>query len=159
MVMAYCRYHSIDTRIARIFNCYGPRMRLDDGRVVPNFISQALRGEPLTVYGDGSRTRAFCYVDDLVDGLCRLLFSGELSPVNLGNPQEMTVLQFANKVLEITGSASDIVFVRPDDERIRDDPKMRQPDISKARQVLSWEPRVSLEDGLRSTVDWFRDKV
>jgi dTDP-glucose 4,6-dehydratase len=111
------------------------------------------------VYGDGSRTRAFCYVEDLVDGLCRLLFSGEVSPVNLGNPVEMTVLQFANKVLEVTGSTSDIVFVRPHDERIRDDPKMRQPDISKARAVLGWEPKITLDEGLRRTVDWFRDKV
>jgi len=159
MVMAYHRYHGIDTRIARIFNCFGPRMRLDDGRVVPNFISQALRGDPLTVYGDGSRTRAFCYVDDLVEGLYRLLMSHEVTPVNLGNPREMTVLQFAHKVLEVTGSSSEITFVHPQDERIKDDPKVRQPDITKARQVLSWEPRASLEEGLERTVDWFRDKV
>jgi dTDP-glucose 4,6-dehydratase len=159
MVMAYHRYHRIDTRIARIFNCFGPRMRLDDGRVVPNFISQALRGEPLTVYGDGSRTRAFCYVDDLVEGLYRLLMSHEVTPVNLGNPREMTILEFAHKVLEVTASASEIIFIHPQDERIKDDPKVRQPDISKARQVLGWEPKVSLEQGLRRTVDWFRDKV
>jgi dTDP-glucose 4,6-dehydratase len=159
MVMAYHRHHGIDTRIARIFNCYGPRMRLDDGRVVPNFISQALRGEPLTVYGDGSRTRAFCYVDDLVEGLYLLLMSQEVTPVNLGNPREMTILEFAHKVLEVTGSASEITFINPEDERIKDDPKVRQPDISKARRVLDWEPRTSLEQGLRQTVDWFRDKV
>jgi len=159
MVMAYHRYHGIDTRIARIFNTYGPRMRLDDGRVVPNFIGQALRGEPLTVYGDGSQTRAFCYIDDMVDGLCRLLMSREVAPVNLGNPQEMTILQLAHKVLEITGSPSVITFVHPQDERVKDDPKVRRPDIAKARRVLGWEPRVPLEEGLRGTVDWFRDKL
>lgn len=159
MVMAYHRYHGIDTRIARIFNCYGPRMRLDDGRVVPNFIGQALRGEPLTVYGDGSQTRAFCYIDDMVEGLYRLLMSDEVGPVNLGNPQEMTILQFAHKVLDITGSTSKITFVYPKDERIKDDPKVRRPDISKARRVLGWEPGVPLEEGLRRTVDWFRGRV
>ena len=159
MVMAYHRCHSIDTRIARIFNTYGPRMRLDDGRVVPNFIGQALRGEPLTVYGDGSQTRAFCYIDDMVEGLYRLLVSDEVAPVNLGNPQEMTILQFAHKVLEITGSFSEIAFVHPQDVRIKDDPQVRRPDISKARRVLGWEPRVPLEEGLRRTVDWFRDKL
>jgi len=159
MVMAYHRYHSIDTRIARIFNVYGPRMRLDDGRVVPNFIGQALRGEPLTVYGDGSQTRSFCHIDDMVEGLYRLLMSDEVAPVNLGNPQEMTILQFAHKVLEITCSSSEIAFVHPQDERIKDDPQVRRPDISKARRVLGWEPRVPLEEGLRRTVDWFRSKV
>jgi len=159
MVMAYHRYHSIDTRIARIFNTYGPRMRLDDGRVIPNFISQALRGEPLTVYGDGAQTRAFCYIDDMIEGLCRLLMSDEVEPVNLGNPQEMTILQLAREVLEVTGSSSDIAFVHPQDERIRDDPKVRRPDISKARRILGWEPRVPLEEGLRHTVAYFRDKL
>jgi len=159
MVMAYHWHHGIDTRIARIFNTYGSRMRLDDGRVVPNFISQALRGEPLTVYGDGSQTRAFCYIDDMVEGLYRLLMSDEITPVNLGNPQEMTILQLAHKVLEITGSASELTFVYPKDERIKDDPQVRRPDISKARRVLSWEPRVPLEEGLRRTVDWFRSRV
>jgi dTDP-glucose 4,6-dehydratase len=159
MVMAYHRYHGIDTRIARIFNTFGPRMRLDDGRVVPNFIGQALRGEPLTVYGDGSQTRAFCYVDDMVEGLYRLLMSHEVAPVNLGNPQETTILDFAHKVLEITGSSSSISFIHPQDERVKDDPKVRRPDISKARRVLDWEPRISLEEGLRRTRDWFRDKL
>jgi len=159
MVMAYRRYHSLDTRIARIFNTYGPRMRLDDGRVVPNFVAQALRGEPLTVYGDGSQTRAFCYIDDMVEGLYRLLMSHEVGPVNLGNPQEMTILQFAHKVLEVTGSSSDIIFVHPRDVRIKDDPQVRRPDISKARRLLGWEPKVSLEEGLRRTVEWFRGKV
>jgi dTDP-glucose 4,6-dehydratase len=159
MVMAYHRYHAIETRIARIFNTYGPRMRLDDGRVVPNFIGQALRGEPLTVYGEGSQTRAFCYVDDMVEGLYRLLMSDEIDPVNLGNPQEMTILEFAHRVLEITGSSSEISFVYPKDERIKDDPHVRRPDISKARRVLGWEPMIPLEEGLRRTVDYFRDKL
>ena len=159
MVMAYHRYHCLDTRIARIFNTYGPRMRLDDGRVVPNFIGQALRGKPLTVYGDGSQTRAFCYIDDMVEGLHRLLMSHEVGPVNLGYPQEITILQFARKVLEVTGSSSGIIFVHPRDARVRDDPQVRRPDISKARRVLGWEPRVSLEEGLRRTVQWFRGKV
>jgi dTDP-glucose 4,6-dehydratase len=122
MTMAYHRHHGLETRIVRIFNTYGPRMRLDDGRVVPNFIRQAIRGEPLTVYDDGQRTRSFCYVSDLVEGMVRLLMSAEASPVNLGNPSEMTILQFAQKVLEVTGSSSEIVFVRPRDERTQDDP-------------------------------------
>ena len=159
MAMAYHRYHGIDTRIARIFNTFGPRMRLDDGRVVPNFIGQALRGEPLTVYGDGSQTRAFCYVDDMVEGLYRLLMSHEVTPVNLGNPKETTILDFAHKVLEITGSSSSISFIHPQDERVRDDPKVRRPDISKARRVLDWEPRIPLEEDLRRTRDWFRDRL
>jgi len=159
LTMAYHRYHGVDTRIARIFNCYGPRMRLDDGRVVPNFIGQALRGEPLTVYDDGSRTRSFCYVSDMVDGLVRLLFSDEVRPVNLGNPQEMTILEFAQKILEITGSRSEITFVRPTDDRTRDDPQRRCPDITRARTVLGWEPKVSLEEGLRETVAYFRSKI
>lgn len=159
MTMAYQRYHHVDTRIVRIFNTYGPRMRLEDGRVVPNFIAQALRGESLTVYGDGSQTRSFCFVQDLVDGIYRLLMSDELEPVNIGNPSEMTILQFAEKIIELTGSSSQITFVRPTDMRIRDDPKVRQPDISKARQILHWEPRVSLADGLRQTIDYFRAHV
>ncbi len=159
LTMAYHRYHGVDTRIARIFNCYGPRMRLDDGRVVPNFIGQALRGEPLTVYDDGTRTRSFCYVSDMVDGLVRLLFSSETRPVNLGNPQEMTILEFARKILEVTGSRSEIIFVRPTDDRTRDDPQRRCPDITRARQVLGWEPKVSLEEGLRETVAYFRRKI
>jgi dTDP-glucose 4,6-dehydratase len=159
MTMAYHRYHDVDTRIARIFNTYGPRMRLDDGRVVSNFIVQALRGEPLTVYDDGSRTRSFCYVSDMVEGIYRLLLSDEVYPVNLGNPDEMTVLEFAHKVLEISGSSSDIVFVAPTDERTKDDPQVRRPDISKARQVLNWQPKVGLEEGLRKTIEWFRKRV
>lgn len=159
LAMAYHRYHGVETRIARIFNTYGPRMRLDDGRVVPNFIRQALLGEPLTVYDDGTRTRSFCYVSDLVEGLVRLVLSAEVYPVNLGNPREMTILEFAHKVLSVTGSKSEIVFVHPRDERTKDDPMVRQPDISKAQEVLDWEPVVSLEEGLSQTVDWFRTRV
>ena len=159
LTMAYHRYHGVDTRIARIFNCYGPRMRMDDGRVVPNFVCQALRGDPLTVYDDGSRTRSFCYVDDMVEGMVRLLHSGETTPVNLGNPDEMTILDFAHKVLELTGSSSPIRFVTPTDARTADDPKVRCPDIGKARRVLGWEPQVSLEEGLRETVTYFRKKL
>jgi dTDP-glucose 4,6-dehydratase len=156
MTMAYHRYHGIDTRICRIFNTYGPRMRADDGRVVTNFIAQALRGQPLTVYDDGSRTRSFCYVADLVEGIVRLLASREIEPVNLGNPREMTVLEFANTVRHLVGSNAEIVFVSPKDERTKDDPNTRQPDITRARQILRWEPQVSLEDGLRRTIDYFR---
>jgi dTDP-glucose 4,6-dehydratase len=159
LAMAYHRYHGVDTRIARIFNTYGPRMRSDDGRVVSNFVTQALRGEPLTVYDDGSRTRSFCYVSDMVEGMYRLLLSDEVYPVNLGNPNEMTILEFAQKVLEISGSSSEIVFIAPTDERTKDDPQVRRPDISKARQVLNWEPKVSLEEGLRETIEWFRERV
>jgi dTDP-glucose 4,6-dehydratase len=159
LAMAYCRYHGVETRIARIFNTYGPRMRLDDGRVVPNFIRQALLGVPLTVYDDGTRTRSFCYVSDLVEGLVRLTMSAEVYPVNLGNPREMTILEFAHKVLGVTGSQSEIVFVHPQDERTKDDPMVRQPDISRAQEVLNWEPVVSLEEGLGQTIDWFRTRV
>jgi dTDP-glucose 4,6-dehydratase len=159
ITMAYHRTHNVDTRIVRIFNTFGPRMRLNDGRVVPNFIAQALRGEPLTVYGDGIRTRSFCYVSDLIDGICRLLLSDETEPVNVGNPQEMTILDFAHKIVELTGSTSDITFVQPEDVRVKDDPKVRQPDISKARRLLGWEPKVSLDEGLRRTIEWFRDRV
>jgi dTDP-glucose 4,6-dehydratase len=159
LTMAYYRYHGIETRIVRIFNTYGPRMRLDDGRVVPNFVRQALRGEPLTVYDDGTRTRSFCYVSDLVEGIVQCLMSAEVYPVNLGNPREMTILEFARKVLQTTGSKSDIVFVHPSDERTQDDPMVRQPDISKAQRVLGWEPQVSLEEGLSKTVDWFRNRL
>lgn len=156
MTMAYHRYHGIDTRICRIFNTYGPRMRPDDGRVVTNFIAQGLRGQPLTVYDDGSRTRSFCYVSDLVGGMVRLLESNEVEPVNLGNPTEMTILEFATTVQRLTGGRSEIVFVSPKDERTKDDPHIRQPDISRAREVLKWEPRVSLEDGLQRTIEYFR---
>ena len=159
MTMAYHRAHGLETRIARIFNCFGPRMRLDDGRVVPNFVKQALLGEPLTVYDEGSRTRSFCYISDMVDGLYRLLLSDEVYPVNLGNPREMTVLEFAHKVLEVSGSSSDIVFVTPTDERTKDDPQTRRPDISKARRLLGWEPKVELEEGLRLTTEWFRERL
>lgn len=152
LTMAYHRTHGVRTNIARIFNTYGPRMKLDDGRVVPAFIDQALHGRPLTVSGDGSQTRSFCYVADMVDGLYRLMFSEERYPVNLGNPNEMTILEFAGHIRDFTGAASAIVFqALPED-----DPKQRQPDISKARRVLGWEPRVGLEEGLRLTVDYFR---
>ena len=159
LAMAYHRYHGVETRIVRIFNTYGPRMRLDDGRVVPNFIRQALAGEPLTVYDDGMRTRSFCYVSDLVEGMVRLLYSGDPYPVNMGNPREMTILEFARTVLRVTGSQSEIVFVHPEDERTKDDPMVRQPDISRAKQVLDWQPSVSLDEGLEKTVDWFRQRL
>lgn len=159
MTMAYQRYHGVETRIVRIFNTYGPRMRQEDGRVVPNFIAQALRGQPLTVYGDGTRTRSFCFVSDLVDGIYRLLLSDEPEPVNIGNPSEMTILNFAQKVIELTGSSSEIVFIEPTDMRIKDDPKVRQPNISKAKEILKWEPRVKLEDGLQQAIDYFRPRV
>ncbi len=159
LTMAYHRYHHVDTRIVRIFNTYGPRMRADDGRVVPNFICQALRGEPLTVYEDGSRTRSFGYVDDLVEGIVRLMATDVEGPVNLGNPVELTILEFAQLTLKVTGSASEIVFVHPTDERTRDDPKQRCPDISKAKAALGWEPRVPVEEGLRKTADYFRVKL
>ena len=155
LTMAYHRTHGVETRIVRIFNTHGPRMRLNDGRVVPNFISQALRGEPLTVYGDGSQTRSFCYVSDLVEGLVRLLRSDHSEPVNCGNPMEISILQFAERIKALTGSKSEIVF-RPLPE---DDPRVRQPDITKARTLLGWEPRVALEDGLRRTIDFFRPVV
>jgi dTDP-glucose 4,6-dehydratase len=156
LAMAYHRAHGVETRIARIFNTYGPRMRLDDGRVVPNFVGQALRDEPLTVYGDGSQTRSFCYVDDLIEGIYRLLLSGEVEPVNLGNPVEMSILDFAHMVNRLTGNKAGIVY---EDYRIPDDPQVRQPDISKARQVLNWEPKVDLEEGLQETIGWFRKRV
>jgi len=156
LTMAYHRAHGVETRIARIFNVYGPRMRLDDGRVVPNFIGQALRGEPLTVYGDGSQTRSFCYVSDLVEGIYRLLLSDEVEPVNLGNPTEMRILDFAHMVNRLTGNKAGIVY---EDYRIPDDPQVRQPDISKARRVLNWEPEVSLEEGLQKTIKWFRERI
>ncbi|MDX2176955.1 MAG: UDP-glucuronic acid decarboxylase family protein [Candidatus Sumerlaeia bacterium] len=156
ITMAYQRFHGMETRIVRIFNTYGPRMRLNDGRVVPNFIPQALRGEPLTVYGDGSQTRSFCYVSDLAEGILRLLLSDEKEPVNIGNPRELTILQFAETIIRLTGSGSKIVF-RP---LPTDDPKQRKPDIAKARRVLGgWEPKVELEEGLRETIEHFRGRV
>jgi dTDP-glucose 4,6-dehydratase len=157
MTMAYHRYHGVPTRICRIFNTYGPRMRADDGRVVTNFITQALRGAPLTVYDDGARTRSFCYVSDLVEGIVRLLASQVAEPVNLGNPREMTVLDFAHAVKRLTRSSSEIVFITPKDERTKDDPQTRQPDIARARRLLGWEPQVTLEDGLQRTIAYFRD--
>jgi dTDP-glucose 4,6-dehydratase len=159
MTMAYHRYHGLDTRIVRIFNTYGPRMRLNDGRVVPNFIRQALNGEPLTVYGDGTQTRSFQYYTDLVDGIYRLLESNEVLPVNIGNPSEMTILEFAQAVVKIADSPSSIKYVQPKDERVKDDPKQRRPDITKARSILSWEPRVNLADGLEKTIAFFRGKT
>ncbi len=159
MTMAYQRYHGVETRIVRIFNTYGPRMRLHDGRVVPNFIYQALTGRPLTVYGDGQQTRSFQYYSDLVDGVYRLLFSEEKEPVNIGNPHEITILEFAEAVLEATGSASEIVHIEPKDDRITDDPKVRQPDINKAITRLGWSPKVSLRDGLIETVAYFKNRV
>ena len=155
MVMAYHRQHQIDTKIVRIFNTYGPRMRLRDGRIVPNFMRQALTGEPLTVYGDGSQTRSFCYVTDLVDGIYRLMLSDDHLPTNIGNPTEFTVLEFAHKVLELSGSQSEIVF----EPLPQDDPKQRKPDISKAREVLGWEPKIELEEGLAKTLDYFQARL
>jgi dTDP-glucose 4,6-dehydratase len=152
MTFAYHRTHGVDTKIARIFNTYGPRMRSGDGRVVPNFITQALSGKPLTVYGDGTQTRSFCYVSDLIEGIYKLLISETNEPVNLGNPIEMKIIDFARKVLDLTGSKSDIVF-----ERLPvDDPKVRQPDIGRAREMLEWEPVVPVEEGLGATIEYFR---
>src|SRR5438309_1956357 len=155
LTMAYHRAHGVETRIVRIFNTHGPRMRLNDGRVVPNFVSQVLGGEPVTVYGDGSQTRSFCYVADLVEGIVRLLRSDYTGPVNCGNPQEVTILEFARTIIRLAGSKSAVVF-RPLPE---DDPKVRQPDITRARKLLGWEPRIGLEDGLRRTIQFFRDKL
>jgi dTDP-glucose 4,6-dehydratase len=155
MTMAYHRKHGVRTNIARIFNTYGPRMKLDDGRVVPAFLDQALRGAPMTVFGDGSQTRSFCYVSDMVDGLFRLMQSDERYPVNLGNPLELKIGEFADRILRLTASRSEIVF-KPLPE---DDPKQRRPDISKAKRVLGWEPRVELEEGLRRTVEYFQPRV
>ena len=152
MTMAYHRAHGVDTRIVRIFNTFGPRMRPRDGRVVPALISQALAGAPMTVFGDGSQTRSFCYVSDLVDGIYRLLLSSEADPVNIGNPVELSVLKFAERIRALTGSRSEIVF-KP---LPVDDPKVRQPDITRAREKLGWAPRVDLEEGLRRTIDYFR---
>lgn len=152
MVMAYHRYHGVETRIVRIFNTYGPRMRPNDGRVVPAFSQQALLGEPLTVFGDGSQTRSFCFVDDLIEGIYRLLLSDRVEPTNIGNPHEMTILQFAERIKALTGSDSEIIF-KP---LPVDDPKIRQPDITQAREHLKWEPTVPLDDGLSKTIDYFR---
>jgi dTDP-glucose 4,6-dehydratase len=156
MTMAYHRYHHLETRIVRIFNTYGPRMRLRDGRVVPNFIGQALKHEPLTVYGDGSQTRSFQYVSDLIEGIYRLLLSDEAEPVNIGNPGEFTVGEFAELVNKLTNNPAGIVNR---DLRTQDDPQVRQPDIAKAQQVLRWEPQISLEEGLKLTIPWFREEL
>jgi dTDP-glucose 4,6-dehydratase len=154
LTMAYHRKHGLRTNIARIFNTYGPRMKLDDGRVVPAFVDQALRGAPMTLFGDGSQTRSFCYVSDMVDGLYRLMQSDERYPVNLGNPLELTIREFAERIKLLTGASAEIVC-QPLPE---DDPKQRRPDIAKAKRVLGWEPRVGLEEGLRETVEYFRKR-
>lgn len=155
ITMAYYRYHQVDTHIVRIFNTYGERMRLDDGRVVPNLMGQALRGEPMTVYGDGSQTRSFCYVSDLVDGIYRLLFADFHEPVNLGNPNEVTILEFAKEIQALSGTKSQIVF-KP---LPQDDPKVRKPDIGRAKSLLKWEPTVDRRDGMKRTLDFFRTRV
>lgn len=155
MTMAYHRYHGVETRIARIFNTYGSRMRLNDGRALPTFMRQALQNEPLTIFGDGSQTRSFTYVDDLVEGIWRLSQSDESDPVNLGNPQEITILEFAREIVELTGSKSSIIHK----ELPKDDPQVRKPDISRAKEVLDWEPRVDRKEGLNRTLDYFREKT
>jgi dTDP-glucose 4,6-dehydratase len=155
ITMAYHRYHGVDTRLVRIFNTYGPRMRLNDGRALPNFLYQALVGEPITVYGDGKQTRSFCYVSDLIDGIYRLLESDEHEPVNIGNPNEITILEFAERVRALVGTTAPIVF-RP---LPQDDPKQRCPDIGKARRILNWEPKVTLSEGLKITYDFFRQQI
>ena len=155
ITMAYHNYHGLETRIIRIFNTYGPRMRLDDGRALPTFMSQALRGEDITVFGDGSQTRSFCYCDDLVEGIYRLLLSDYHKPVNIGNPQEITLLQFAEEVLKLTGSKSKIVY----EPLPQDDPKQRQPDITKAKEILGWEPKVNRHEGLKKTLEYFKQHI
>jgi len=155
ITMAYHRTHGVDTRIARIFNSFGPSMRIEDGRAIPAFISQALAGQPLTIFGDGSQTRSFQYISDLIDGLWRLMRAPVNDPVNLGNPQEMTLLELAKRILRLTGARSEIVF-RP---LPTDDPKVRQPEIGRARALLGWEPRVDVDEGLRLTIDWFRRRL
>ena len=157
LTMAYHRFHNIDTRIVRIFNTYGPRMRLDDGRVVPNFIQQSLRGEPLTIYGDGEQTRSFCYVDDLIDGIFRLMVSDFHEPVNIGNPSETSILEFANLVNELIGNKAGTIIKMA--KRLVNDPQRRQPDITRAKTILHWEPEVSLEDGLGKTIPYFKAKL
>lgn len=152
ITMAYHRYHGLDTRIIRIFNTYGPKMRIEDGRAIPAFMSQALLGEPITVFGDGSQTRSVCYVDDLVEGIFRLLLSGENNPVNIGNPDEISMLDLAKEIIEISGSSSEIIFKSLPE----DDPKVRQPDITKAKHILGWEPKVQRREGLLKTLEYFR---
>ena len=155
MTMAYHRYHGIDTRIVRIFNTYGTRMRLKDGRALPTFFRQALTNKPITVFGDGSQTRSFTYVDDLIEGIFRLVESEEVEPVNLGNPEEISILEFAEEILKITGSTSEISF----EELPADDPQVRQPDISRAKSILNWEPRTNRKEGLIKTMDYFKEQV
>lgn len=155
ITMAYNRYHNLDTRIVRIFNTFGPRMRLDDGRALPAFVGQALRGEDITVFGDGSQTRSFCYVDDLVDGIFKLLMSTEVEPVNIGNPDEITIKEFAEEVIKITGSNSKIIY----QDLPVDDPKVRQPSIEKAKLILGWEPKVKRIEGLKITIDYFKHSI
>lgn len=155
ITMAYNRYHGVDTRIARIFNTFGPRMRLDDGRALPTFVGQAIRDEDMSVFGDGSQTRSFTYVSDLVDGIYKLLMSNEIYPVNIGNPEEITIKKFAEEVIKLTGSKSRLSF----HELPEDDPKVRQPDISKAKRVLGWEPKVSRSEGLKITIEYFRKVI
>jgi len=157
LTMAYHRAHDVDTRIVRIFNTYGPRMDLEDGRALPNLLKQALLGEPLTVYGDGGQSRSFCYVDDLVDGILKLLYSDEHLPVNIGNQHEMTILQFAETINQIVGNKAGITFVK--DARSVRDPQQRQPDITRARKILHWEPKVALEEGIQKTIPYFKKKL
>lgn len=157
LTMAYHRFHGVDTRICRIFNTYGPRMHLDDGRVVPNFLQQALQNQPLTVYGDGSQTRSFCYVDDLIDGIYRLLLSDEHEPVNIGNPVETTILKFAETINTLTGNSAGIVYM--EEARGSGDPQRRRPDISRAREILGWEPKISLDEGVKKTIPFFKKKM
>ncbi|RPJ27246.1 MAG: SDR family oxidoreductase [Chloroflexi bacterium] len=157
LTMAYHRAHGVDTRIVRIFNTYGPRMDLEDGRALPNLLKQALLGQPLTVYGDGSQTRSFCYVDDLINGIIKLLYSDEHLPVNIGNQHEMTILQFAETINQIVGNKAAITFVK--DARSVRDPQQRQPDITRARQILTWEPKISLAEGIRKTIPYFEQKL
>ena len=155
MTMAYHRFHGVETRIIRIFNTYGPRMRIEDGRAIPAFLSQALRNQPVTVFGDGSQTRSVCYVDDLVDGIYRLLLSNETDPVNIGNPDEITMLQLAQEIIEMTASKSEIVFT----PLPQDDPKIRQPNIERAKSILGWEPRVNRREGLLKTMEYFKQAM
>ncbi|NJC96277.1 MAG: SDR family oxidoreductase [Anaerolineae bacterium] len=157
LTMAYHRYHGVDTRIVRIFNTYGPRMDLEDGRALPNLLKQALLGQPLTVYGDGSQTRSFCYVDDLIDGIVKLLYSEEHLPVNVGNPNEMSILQFAETINRVVGNEAGIAYVK--DARSVRDPQQRQPDITRARAILKWEPKIGLEEGLKRTIPYFKQKL
>lgn len=157
MTVAYHRYHGVDAKIVRIFNTYGPRMRQDDGRVVPNFIQQALRGEPLTIYGEGKQTRSFCFVSDLIEGIYRLLLSDEHMPVNIGNPSELSILDFARTINEIIGNHAGITHMPT--LRVQHDPEMRQPDITRAKEILKWNPEVSLDEGIRRTVPYFQRKM